>query len=137
MIIEEIAKIVEASHPGCGLKKECNTECGICGAKQILKIINEHGYGIPDETAQLPQYTIDQADGLQGDFNRASKRVYMKAQQDMLRAGYHVDIKEKDKLPNKAFLALPIGEQRRLLSEQLMLMDEQDKEAIRDLHKLD
>lgn len=37
----------------------------------------------------------------------------------------------------RAFLSLPIEERRRLLSEQIMLMDEQDREAIRDLHKLD
>ena len=41
------------------------------------------------------------------------------------------------KLSRKAFLALPLEERRRLLGEQLMLMDEQDREAIRDLHKLD
>ena len=37
----------------------------------------------------------------------------------------------------KAFLALPIEERRRLLAEQVMLMDEQDREAREDLHKLD
>lgn len=45
--------------------------------------------------------------------------------------------REEGKTGRKAFLALPIEERRRLLSEQLMLMDEQSMEAIRDLHKLD
>ena len=33
---EEIARIVEQSHPECGLKKACNTECGECGAGRII-----------------------------------------------------------------------------------------------------
>ncbi len=37
----------------------------------------------------------------------------------------------------KAFLALPIEERRRLLAEQVMLMEKQDREAREDLHKLD
>jgi len=31
----EIAKIVEESRPSCGLKKECWTKCGECGADRI------------------------------------------------------------------------------------------------------
>ncbi len=44
---------------------------------------------------------------------------------------------ESAKGTRKAFLALPMEERRRLLREQLMLMDSEDREAIRDLHKLD
>jgi len=38
-IEEKIAKIIEQSHPGCGLSKECNTECGKCGAERLKALL--------------------------------------------------------------------------------------------------
>jgi len=34
----EITGIVDSSHPGCNQKKECYTDCGYCGADQILPL---------------------------------------------------------------------------------------------------
>jgi len=45
-IRKEVAKIVEQSRPSCGLKKECNTECGKCGAERILSYLAEQGGAI-------------------------------------------------------------------------------------------
>jgi len=45
-IIREIARIVEQSRPSCGLMKECNTECGNCGAERIMSYLAEQGAAI-------------------------------------------------------------------------------------------
>lgn len=42
-IRKEIARIVDQSCPSCGLLKECNTECGECGADYILSYLAEQG----------------------------------------------------------------------------------------------
>lgn len=45
-IREEIIKIIEQSHLGCTLPKECNTECGECGADRLLPFLASKGVAI-------------------------------------------------------------------------------------------
>lgn len=48
-IRDEVARIIEQSRPSCGLPKECNTECGECGADRILSYLGDELVDIIDE----------------------------------------------------------------------------------------
>ena len=44
---QDIAAIIEDSHPGCSQRKECNGNCGECGAERVLVVflrwLTQHG----------------------------------------------------------------------------------------------
>lgn len=44
---QEIVRIIEESHPGCGQKRECYTHCGECGADRVINVflgwLEKHG----------------------------------------------------------------------------------------------
>jgi len=44
---QEIADIIEDSHPGCSQRKECYSKCGECGAERVLTVfllwLTQHG----------------------------------------------------------------------------------------------
>ena len=48
-----IAEIVNQSHPGCGIKVECFTKCGECGAGRILSFLADKGACIQTEHGQI------------------------------------------------------------------------------------
>ena len=52
-IKQEIARIVEESHPGCAQSKECDTKCGACAAERILPVflrwLERHGSQVQTE----------------------------------------------------------------------------------------
>jgi len=48
-----MAEIIEQSHPGCGLKAECSTKCGECGADRILSLLANNEASIRTEHGQM------------------------------------------------------------------------------------
>lgn len=61
-IREEVAKIVAQSHPSCGLKKECNTKCGECGAERITTYLKGEveKCGLTDEEIAIIYLPIEE-----------------------------------------------------------------------------
>ncbi len=79
VLMKNIAEVIESSNPSCGMKKECETKCGECGAARIKTLIKEDGYVKLNPDQRTPEVPEGEEGG---------SFYYLAAQADMLTAGW-------------------------------------------------